>query len=310
MTAGPIPESLATDSRLRALLVDRDYQEVVTYSFVDPKIQALIDPQVSALALANPISADLAVMRTTLWPGLLQAILHNQNRQRTRVRLFEIGRTFLAQGQELVQERMLGGAVTGDALGEQWGVPSRGVDFYDVKADIEALCTLAGFADEVRFTSTFHPALHPGQAAEIRHHGELVGRAGLLHPELQSRLGLDRPIILFELALSELQREKIPVFREFSKFPSIRRDVAIIVPEATPAQVVLECVEKATGNLLVNLELFDEYRGKGIDYGRKSLALGLTLQDSSRTLNEDEIERVMAEVIAALGSKLGATVRH
>jgi len=310
MTAGPIPESLATDSRLRALLVDRDYQEVVTYSFVDPKIQTIIDPQISALPLANPISADLAVMRTTLWPGLLQAILHNQNRQQTRVRLFEIGRTFVTQGRELAQERMLGGAVTGEALGEQWGIPRRGVDFYDVKADIEALCTLAGFGGEVRFTPRFHPALHPGQAAEIRHHGNLVGRTGLLHPELQSRLGTDRPIILFELVLSVLQREKIPVFHEFSKFPSIRRDLAIIVPETTSAQVVLECVQKATGDLLVNLELFDEYRGKGIDYGRKSLALGLTLQDSSRTLNEDEIERVMAQVIAALGSELGATVRH
>ena len=310
MAAGPISESLATDSRLRALLVDRDYQEVVTYSFVDPKVQTLIDRQIAAVPLANPISADMAVMRTTLWPGLLQAMLYNQNRQQTRIRLFEIGRTFITQGQELSQEHMLGGAVTGEALAEQWGVPRRGADFYDVKADVEALLTLAGIVGEARYTPVSHTALHPGQSAEIRHHGKRVGQVGLLHPELQSQLGLDRPVILFELALAALQFEKIPVFREFSKFPSIRRDLAIIVAEATPAQAVLECVEKATGRLLVNLELFDEYRGKGIDSGRKSLALGLTLQDSSRTLNEDEIERVMAQVIATLGSELGGAVRE
>lgn len=310
MAAGPISESLATDARLRAVLVDRDYQEVVTYSFVDPKLQSLIDRQNAAVPLANPISADMAVMRTSLWPGLLQAILYNQNRQQTRIRLFEIGRTFIAQGQELSQERMLGGAVTGEAMAEQWGVPRRGADYYDVKADVEALLTLAGIVGEVRYTSTPHAALHPGQSAEIRHHGTLVGQVGLLHPALQSQLGLDRPVILFELALTALQFEKIPVFREFSKFPSIRRDLAIIVSEATPAKAVLECVEKVTGGLLVNLELFDEYRGKGVDSGRKSLALGLTLQDSSRTLNEDEIERVMAQVIATLGSELGATVRQ
>jgi phenylalanyl-tRNA synthetase beta chain len=310
MAAAPISESLASDSRLRALLADRDYQEVVTYSFVDPKVQALIDRQNTAVPLANPISADMAVMRTTLWPGLLQAILYNQNRQQTRVRLFEIGRTFISRGQGLSQERMLGGAVTGEALAEQWGMPRREADFYDVKADVEALLTLAGIAGEVRYHPAPHAALHPGQCAEIRHRGQQVGQMGLLHPELQSQLGLDRPVILFELALAALQIEKIPVFHEFSKFPSIRRDLAIIVAEATPAQAVLDCVVKVAGKLLVNLELFDEYRGKGIDSGRKSLAMGLTLQDSSRTLNEDEIERVLAQAIAALGSELGATVRQ
>jgi phenylalanyl-tRNA synthetase beta chain len=310
MVAGPIAESPATLARLRAVLVDRDYQEVVTYSFVDPKIQTLLDPQTPAISLANPISAEMAVMRTSLWPGLLQAIRYNHNRQQERIRLFEIGRTFVPRGPELAQEPFIAGAVTGEALAEQWGTPRRAVDFYDVKADVEALLTLAGIAREVRFTPGAPASLHPGQAAEIRHQDRLIGRMGLLHPQLQARLELDRPVLLFELLLAALQQDKIPVFREISRFPSIRRDLAIIVSEATPAQAVLDCVEKATGRLLVNLELFDEYRGKGIDSGRKSLALGLTLQDSSRTLNEDEIERVMTQVIAALGSELGATVRQ
>ncbi len=310
MSARPVPESNAGESRLRAALVDRDYQEIITYSFVDAKTQALIDPQTAPAQLANPISADMAVMRTTLWPGLLQAIAYNQNRQQTRVRLFEIGRTFLPQGPDVVQERMLGGAVYGEALAEQWGTPRREVDFYDAKADIEALMALAGIGLETRFRPGRHPALHPGQTAEIWHLDQRAGVTGLLHPEIQSRLGLDHPVVLFELQISRLQRINVPIFREFSKFPSIRRDIAIIVPETTLAQVVVDCVQKVTGKLLVNLELFDEYRGKGIDSGRKSLALGLTLQDSSRTLNDDEVERVMREVISTLESELGAQPRQ
>jgi len=310
MFARPVPESSTGESRLRAALVDRDYQEVITYSFVDAKTQALIDPQSAPAQIANPISADMAVMRTMLWPGLLQAIVYNQNRQQTRVRLFEIGRTFLPQGSDVVQDRMLGGAVCGETLTEQWGAPRRGVDFYDVKADVEALLTLAGIAQEARFQPGRHPALHPGQTAEIHHLGQRVGVIGLLHPELQPRLGLDRPVVLFELQMSLLLRKNTPIFREFSKFPSIRRDIAIIVSETTLAQAVVECVQKAAGQLLVNLELFDEYRGKGIDSGRKSLALGLTLQDSSRTLNDDEVERVMREVITTLESELGARPRQ
>lgn len=310
MRARPVAESSAGEFRLRAALVDRDYQEVITYSFVDAKTQVLVDPQTAPAQLANPISADMAVMRTTLWPGLLQAIVYNQNRQQMRVRLFEIGRTFLPRGSDVIQERMLGGCVYGEALAEQWGTPRRDVDFFDAKADVEALLTLAGTGHEPRFRPGRHPALHPGQTAEIWLRDQRAGMIGLLHPQTQSRLGLDHPVVLFELRLSLLQRTKVPIFHEFSKFPSIRRDIAIIVPEATLAQAVVDCVQKVTGKLLVNLELFDEYRGKGIDSGRKSLALGLTLQDSSRTLNDDEVERVMREVVTTLESELGALPRQ
>ncbi len=310
MVAPSVPESALPDRRLRALLIDRDYQEVITYSFVDPKMATLLDPQTPSLPLANPISADMAVMRTMLWPGLLQTVLYNQNRQQTRLRLFEIGRTFLPEGSEIVQEPMVGGAVCGEAMAEQWSAAKRQVDFYDVKADIEALLTLTGISQEVRFHPGQHPALHPGQTAEISRDGNRIGLIGLLHPEIQSRLGLDQRVILFELRLSGLQGAKSLIFQDFSKFPSIRRDIAVIVLETTPAQAVVDCVQKVAGKLLVNLELFDEYRGKGIDSGRKSLAMGLTLQDSSRTLNEDEIDRVVTEVIAALATEFGASLRQ
>ena len=308
--ASPVPESDVGESRLRSGLIDRDYQEIVTYSFVDPAIQTLVDPQVPPAKLANPISAEMAVMRTSLWPGLLQTILYNQNRQQTRARFFEMGGVFLPQGQNFHQEAMLAGATYGEAMAEQWGLPRRLIDFHDTKADVEALLALAGIEQNVHFQPGQHPALHPGQTAEIQLEGSRIGLIGVLHPEVQSRLGLDRPVVLFELKLSALRNGKIPNFHEFSRFPSIRRDLAILVEESTPAQTVLDCVQKAAGGLLVNLELFDEYRGKGIDSGRKSLALGLTLQDSSRTLNEDDVERVLAEVMSALKSRLGAQPRQ
>ena len=310
MTASPVPESDVGGSRLRAGLIDRDYQEVVTYSFVEPAIQTLVDPQVQPAKLANPISADMAVMRTSLWPGLLQTILYNQNRQQTRARLFEMGGVFLPHGQNFYQEAMLAGATYGEAMAEQWGVPRRVVDFFDVKADLEALLVLADIGQGVRFKPGQHPALHPGQTAEIQLDGNRIGLVGVLHPEAQSRLGLDRSVILFELRQTALRNGKIPNFHEFSRFPSIRRDLAIVVNESTPAQAVMDCVQKAAGGMLVNLELFDEYRGKGIDSGRKSLALGLTLQDSSRTLNEDDVEQLMAQVMSALKSGLGAQPRQ
>ena len=309
MAASPVPESDVGESRLRAGLIDRDYQEVVTYSFVDPGIQTLIDPQLTPARLANPISAEMAVMRTSLWPGLLQVVSYNLNRQQTRVRCFEMGRAFLPRAQGFHEEPMLAGAACGDAMAEQWGVPRRPLDFHDIKADVEALLVLAGIGQGVRFQPGQHPALHPGQAAAILLEDKQIGLVGMLHPAVQSRLGLDRLVALFELKLMALRNGKIPIFREFSRFPAIRRDLAILVEEITPAQAVLDCVRKAAGGLLVNLELFDEYRGKGIDSGRKSLALGLTLQDSSRTLNEDDVERVMTQVMTALETGLGARPR-
>src|SRR5258708_33594875 len=167
MMAPPMPEARVNESRLRAVLVDRDYQEVITYSFVDPELQALLDPSTAPLMLANPISADMAAMRTTLWSGLIQTVLYNQNRQQSRVRVFEIGRRFISNDGELNQEPSLAGALTGSAYTEQWGLPAREVDFHDAKADIEALFTLTGRRAELHFESVIHPAVHPGRSAEI-----------------------------------------------------------------------------------------------------------------------------------------------
>jgi phenylalanyl-tRNA synthetase beta chain len=310
MTMTPSPEGRLPASRLRTALVDRDYQEIVTYSFVDPVWQIQLDPAVTPIRLANPISADMAVMRTSLWPGLLKTVAYNLNRQLSRLRFFELGRCFIPVKSGIDQEPRLGGAVTGSALPEQWGGAMRAVDFYDVKADIEALLQLGGNMTEFRHEAACHPALHPGQSARILYRGETVGWLGALHPEIQAKLGLEQAVILFELRLSSLDQAKLPVFHEISRFPAIRRDIAIVVQENLPARVVLDSVTKVAGKLLVNLELFDEYRGKGIDSGRKSLALGLTLQDSSRTLKEDEVDALIARVVAVLESELGARLRR
>jgi phenylalanyl-tRNA synthetase beta chain len=252
----------------------------------------------------------MADMRTSLWPGLIKAVLHNQNRQLDRLRFFEIGRCFIQNGQALAQPSRLGAAVTGSAWPKQWGLSQRAADFFDAKGDIEALLALTGCQEDFHFEPAQHPALHPGQTAKVTRAGNPVGWIGCLHPVLQSKLDLNQPVVLIELDLAALTSARTPEFREISKFPSIRRDLAVIVDERVPAQILLDTVTKTAGNLLVNLELFDEYRGEGIDSGRKSLALGLTFQNSSRTLKENEIEALLERVLTTLEQALGAQLRR
>jgi phenylalanyl-tRNA synthetase beta chain len=306
-----IPESRVAVARLRSLLVDRDYQEAITYSFVDPALQQLVSPHVSALDLSNPIAADMARMRTSLWPGLLQCVRYNHHRQLERVRLFEFGRRYLPERPGgVVEETMVTGIASGPALPKQWGAPGRTVDFFDVKADVTALLALTG--KEFRVRAAGHPALHPGQSAEVvdAQTGKPIGLLGAFHPELLASTGLHGSVFGFELALEALQFGSIPGFREISRFPAVTRDLAVVVDTSVTAQQVLDCVKKASGELLINLELFDEYRGEGIDSGRKSLALGLTFQDTSRTLNEEDVETVVGRVVEALRTGVGGQLRQ
>jgi phenylalanyl-tRNA synthetase beta chain len=222
--------------------------------------------------------------------------------------VFELGRRFRTDARGLQQESVLGGAVAGSVWASQWGMPSRQVDFFDIKADIEALVDLGGHS--CRFVPAAHPALHPAQAAIVEIGGQPAGLVGMLHPEAQARLGFDRAVFLFELKADACQAARVPTFKEISKFPSIRRDLSLIVPDATPAQTVMDLTAAVAGKLLAHLELFDQYRGKGIDSGRKSLSLGLTLQDSSRTLKDDEVETLLTKIISTLKSELGAQLRQ
>lgn len=303
-------ESEVKLSDLRRLLVNRDYQEAITYSFVDPKMQSLIDPEADGIALANPISSELSVMRTSLWPGLLQAVSYNQNRQQDRIRLFESGLRFVRQGNEIKQESVLSAAIFGSRLPEQWGGHKVLVDFFDLKADVESLLEMTGRSTEVSYLKSDHPALHPGQAAQIIIGGKTIGWMGALHPNLQKAFDLPSQAYLFEIELAPFLKGNVPKFAELSKFPAIRRDIAIIVDEEISSGAVQKCVKQAAPETLQDLQLFDVYTGEGIDSGRKSLALGLTLQAHSRTLKDSEVDSAMTQIMAALESELKARMRE
>jgi phenylalanyl-tRNA synthetase beta chain len=304
------PEAKLGLKAIRRQLLARGYQEAITYSFVDPKQQALVCPGSEAVELANPISADMAVMRTSLWTGLLAAAQHNLNRQQPRVRLFESGLTFVPGEGGLQQEPMLAGVITGRREPESWSENGEVVDFYDLKGDLESVFELAADVGEFTYQSASHSALHPGQSAEIIRAGEVVGQIGAIHPQLQKKLGLSQIVYLFEVKLSGITNSSLPNFTELSKFPEVRRDLAILIDREVPAQNVLAAVENVAGNYLRNLRLFDTYQGEGIDPKRKSLAFGLTFQHSSRTLNEDEVNETIEQVVSVLEKEFSATLRN
>ena len=291
------------------LLVQRGYYEAITYSFVDPALQATFCPGEAALELRNPISADLAAMRLALWPGLVKALLENQRRQQPRVRLFEIGRRYSLAGGSLTEIQVVAGLAAGPALPEQWGVRSEAVDFFDVRADIEAMLAATGAEGDFRFVAGEHPALHPGQSARILRDDQPVGWLGRLHPELERRLDLTYSGVVFELETESGLTARVPQHREISRFPAVRRDIAVIVDESVIVQSLLDCVRTSAGALLTDLTVFDIYRGSGITPGRKSVAMGLNLQDISRTLTDVDTDAVVARVVSDLEREHKATIR-
>jgi len=306
----PKPEGRVSIADWRNILVQRGYQEAITYSFVEPKLQAVIDPEHTPVALANPISSEMSVMRTSLWPGLIKAAQHNLNRQQTRIRLFEHGLTYILQDNNIKQEYYITGLLLGDRHPEQWGSQAQSADFYDAKADVEAVLAAGGAGQEFSFAVGEHPALHPGQTARIVRNGATVGCLGMLHPEVSNTLNIDVNVYVFELAAQALADGQVAAFREFSRYPAIRRDLAFVLPQNIPVAEVSAAVRNAAGPLLQTVTLFDLYQGKAIESGLKSIALGLILQDSSRTLTEQDVETVLVQVQTALNAKFGATLRE
>ncbi|TRX56979.1 phenylalanine--tRNA ligase subunit beta [Thalassomonas sp. M1454] len=299
-------------AKFRNALVNRGYQEAITYSFVDPKVQSLLHPEQEVLVLPHPISSEMSVMRVSLWTGLIQAVVNNQNRQQNRVRLFESGLRFLPDADAengVSQQAMFGGVITGLRNGEHWQIEKQAVDFFDAKGDVETLLALTANSDAYEFRPADIPALHPGQTAAIYRGETLVGYVGAIHPELERKLGLNGKTFVFELLQSEILEQKIPVAGNISKFQATRRDIAVVVKDQINAKKVLQLIEKVGTNHLVGLELFDVYQGKGIEPGFKSLAIALTLQDNERTLEEKDISDVMNTVIDALKNELDASLR-
>ncbi|MEI6269977.1 MAG: phenylalanine--tRNA ligase subunit beta [Methylococcaceae bacterium] len=301
-------EAVLDIDRVKDLLVDRGYQEAITYSFVDEDIQKAVAPETDVIRLKNPISSELAVMRTTLWCGLLKAALYNTNRQHNRVRLFESGLCFNKIDGETQQQKMLAGLVLGDAYSEQWGEKSRKVDFFDIKADIQALFSLTGC--DVQFLSAQQTALHPGQTAEIiAADGKKIGWLGMLHPNLEKQLGFDTPVFLFELDQNLVLNKQIPVFKALSKYPSVRRDLALIVKEDVLASEIINCIKSSAETALQEVIIFDIYRGKGVEEGSKSIALSLIMQDDTQTLTESEIEAIVGRLLTLLNNEKNAKLR-
>ncbi len=295
--------------KIRRLLCDVGYQEVVTYSFIDKKSQALFEPEQPVKELVNPMTAEMGVMRASLLPGLVNTLLYNQNRQQARVRIFETGLRFLMQNEQLVQQRTLSGLINGFALPEQWGVPNRAADFFDLKGDLQSLLTLTGAVDEFTFKPDKHPALHPGQTAAIYRNDKNIGILGSIHPSIAQSLKMDGKVFVFELALDFLETARVPRYVAVSKFPEIRRDIAILVEQSIPAQDIQDTIRHEAGDLLKDIDIFDLYQGKGIEPGQKSIALALTLQHVSRTLVDEEVTDVMGRVIGALKGRFNAELR-
>lgn len=302
-------ETAVRRENLRHALVARGYQEAVTFSFVDPKMEHLLAPGTDNIALANPISADLGVMRSTLWSGLLRAVTYNVNRQQSRVRLFEIGPAF-SQGEDgkPQQKTMLSGVLTGNLYPEQWGQVNRPVDFYDLKGDVETLLEQV-MGTQFYFAPVAHAALHPGQSAEIMTQTAVVGWMGMLHPRIEEQLGLEQPVYVFELDMGLLMQRVLPKYQAISKFPAIRRDLALLVREDTLAVALENAVKKTAIPQLMSYYLFDIYTGKGIPAGQKSVALSLVIQDSTRTLEDAEVNRIVDTVITSLQDEVGAVLR-
>ena len=303
-------------------LISKGYREAITYSFIDPETQALFDPQAATVELLNPIASDMGVMRSSILPGLVAAAVYNLNRQQTRLKLFETGLGFQQQGEQLEQSPLLAGLLVGQRLPESWLSAREATvqksqnadlfDFYDIKSDVESLLGLSA-EKTVRFLA-LDPAspmvaLHPGQSAAVYLGQQLVGYVGLLHPQLQKKLNIDQEIWVFELQLNLISTKKVPEFKVLSKFPEVRRDLAIVVDTTITAGEVVDVASKAAGEHLVATVVFDQYSGAGIDEGKHSIGLGLTWQLQERTLNEDEVNALIEDVLASLKQRFNASLR-
>lgn len=313
MIMHPNSETQIPLSRFKSILVDHGYQEAVTYSFVDPKIQSLLHPRQTAILLPNPISSEMSAMRLSLWSGLLSAVIYNQNRQQQRIRLFETGLRFVPDDCAefgIRQETMLAGVITGNLYDEHWDIKKRTVDFFDLKGDVETLLALSGLTDKIKYKKSDNPALHPGQNAAIYINDEQIGYLGVIHPEIEKKLGLNVKTLVFELILDKISNRKILEAQEISKYPANRRDIAIIVDSDVCAADVLSVCKSAGGEQLLDVNLFDMYQGDNIKSGQKSLAISLILQDKTRTLEDEDITKIVSKCIVALQNRFKAFLRE
>lgn len=310
------PEGELTVNRIKDELVARGYHEAITYSFVDMKSEQVLDPENEPIGIANPLSSEMGVMRTTLWSGLLKSLIYNLNRQQSRVRLFETGLRFRRNPNQpeltmddIHQEMMVAGVACGPRHPENWANSGDAIDFFDIKGDVEAILSLTGVEGDFTFEAATHPALHPGQTAKVQRGDQLVGYIGLMDPRARRELDIDVPVYLFEFNVAALSNRLTPAATELSRFPEVRRDIAILVSASISAGLIRECIEQTQDVRFKGLRIFDVYQGPGIEPDQKSVALGLTFQHPSETLTDEDVNDAVEKIMKALSEQLGAVQR-
>ncbi|WP_395342949.1 phenylalanine--tRNA ligase subunit beta [Ningiella sp. W23] len=312
LSMNPHPEKQLELNTLKQVLLRQGFQEAITYSFVDPKKQSALFPDMQGLVLPHPISSDMSVMRVSLLPGLLSALSYNQKRQQNNVKLFESGLAFLPNANEktkVSQIPMLAGVMSGNTNDEHWGKENQAIDFFDAKAVVEQLVALRADSSQVSFEADTCSAYHPGQCAKILHDGKLVGRVGAIHPQHQKVLGLSTKVYAFELEQGFLSDRKLPSIDAISKYPVNRRDIAVTVDESVEIGKLLKSIEKIGISNLVDINLFDVYQGQGIEPGHKSLAISVWLQSKEKTLEDSDIQNSVDIVVRHLQDHYSATLR-
>ncbi|VAW46794.1 Phenylalanyl-tRNA synthetase beta chain [hydrothermal vent metagenome] len=312
MTLNELPESEQSLLALKNALVQRGYNEVITYSFVEEGKQKLLEPELPYVLLKNPISDDMKAMRTNLFSGLLQSVAYNQNRQQPRVRLFESGLVFYKNDSDptgATQVAMFGGVITGKVAASGWDEEERLVDFFDVKGDVETLIRMSHQLAHIRFEPCAHPALHPGQSATIVKDGKEVGMIGQLHPSLVKPMGVSGKVYLFQIRQDALMRMQVPVAQMVSKFPEVQRDLAFVVDEGVAVQALIDSIIAVKSDILNAVELFDIYRGQGVEASQKSIALTLKIQHKERTLQDEEVDALITQVLTSAKQAVNAELR-
>jgi phenylalanyl-tRNA synthetase beta chain len=302
----PVPEASRSTATMRDRMVDRDYQEVITFSFASGDAERLMRADADPIKVLNPIASNLDAMRTTLLGGLLEVVRTNVNRRQTRVRVFETGRCFVRNGERYDQPLRIGGVAFGPGLPEQWGAATRQVDFFDVKGDVEALAAPLRVTTE----AAVHAALRPGRSARVLIAGAFAGWIGELHPRLVRACELPQAPIVFEIDQAAVSGTGVPAARPVPRFPMVRRDLAVVVDDAVPAQAVLDALNAVRPPHVERLALFDVYRGAGVGPGKKSLAILVLMQDTARTLTDAEIDNTVADLLRELENRFKATLRH
>ncbi len=302
-------QDLTPRRALHRLLVDLGYNEAISYSFIDEKLAGQLSETDNAIKLMNPLSAELAVMRTSLVPSLAKALSYNVNRQQNNVRLYEFGHGYTRIDGDLVHTEKLAGMMTGDVHPLQWGYRQRAIDFFDAKGDIEAIFEELGVLDDISYTRSQRQYLHPGQSAEVLYQGKSIGFVGGLHPNVEKNLDFDTKVFAFELDIATIAQDRLPVAESLSKYPEIRRDISVLMAQGHQSEDILKAIRAVDSQIVTDVCLFDVYIGRNIPRNTKSMAIAIYLQDKAKTLTDEQADKVIAQITDMLSKTFNAELR-